>query len=89
MTGAQMIGGPAIAPGGERVAFSVRQRGQTLLYVVQSDGTNAQVIADSLALQGGLAWTPDGQSITSAADDHGVSRLFRVPIDRSPATILV
>ena len=87
--GAQMIGGPAIAPGGERVAFSVRQRGQTLLYVVQSDGTNAQVVADSLALQGGLAWTPDGQSITSAADDHGVPRLFRVPIDRSPATILV
>jgi len=32
------------------------------------------------------AWTPDGQSIISAANDHGVPHLFRVPVDRrSPA----
>jgi Tol biopolymer transport system component len=43
-------------------------------------------VADSLDLQGGPAWAPDGQSITSAADDHGAPRLFRVPVDgRSPA----
>jgi len=43
-------------------------------------------VANSLNLQGAPAWAPDGQSITSAADDHGVPRLFRVPVDgRSPA----
>jgi Tol biopolymer transport system component len=56
------------------------------LYLMQADGTNARIVADSLDLQGAPAWAPDGQSITSAADDHGVPHLFRVPIDgRSPA----
>jgi Tol biopolymer transport system component len=84
--GAQVFGGPAISPDGRDIAFSVRQHGQTLLYVMDADGTNARIVADSLDLQGAPAWAPDGQSITSAADDHGVPRLFRVPVDgRSPA----
>jgi Tol biopolymer transport system component len=84
--GAQVSGGPAIAPDGRYITFSVRQHGQTLLYVMQADGTNARIVADSLDLQGAPAWAPDGQSITSAANDHGVVRLFRVPVDgRSPA----
>jgi Tol biopolymer transport system component len=83
--GARIFGGPAIAPDGRSIAFSVRQHGQTLLYVMQTDGTNARIVADSLDLQGAPAWAPDGQSITSAADDHGVPHLFRVPVDgRSP-----
>jgi hypothetical protein len=64
--------------------MSVRQRGQTFLYSVQVDGAEARIVADSLDLRGSPAWAPDGQSITSAADDHGVPRLFRVPIDGRP-----
>lgn len=82
--GAQIIGGPAIAPNGRQIAFSVQQQRQALLYVMLADGTNARIVADSLDLQGDPAWTPDGQSITSAANDHGVPRLFRVPIDGRP-----
>src|SRR5207249_8802297 len=71
---------------GRYVAFSVRQHGQTLLYVMQADRANARIVTDSLDLQGSPAWAPDGQSITSAVDDHGVPHLFRVPVDgRSPA----
>jgi serine/threonine protein kinase/Tol biopolymer transport system component len=84
--GAQIVGGPAISSDGRNIAFSVRQHGKKLLYVMQADGTNARIVADSLDLQGAPAWTPDGQSITSAADDHGVPHLFRVPVDgRSPS----
>ncbi len=84
--GAQIFGGPAISPDGRYVAFSIRQHGQTLLYVMQADGTNARIVADSLDLQGAPAWAPDGQSIISAAGDHGTPHLFRVQIDgRSPA----
>ncbi len=83
--GAQVIGGPAISPDGRYIAFSVRQHGQTLLYSMQADGTNARIVTDLLDLQGAPAWAPDGQSITSAADDHGVPHLFRVPLEgRSP-----
>jgi len=78
---ARVFGGPAIAPDGQHIAFSVRQHGQTLLYLMQADGTNVRIVADSLNLQGGLAWATDGQSITAAADDHGVPHLFRVPVD--------
>jgi len=84
--GARVLGGPAISSDGRNVAFSVRQRGQTLLYVMQADGTNARIVADSLDLQGAPAWAPDGRSITTSANDHGVPHLMRVPIGgRSPA----
>jgi Tol biopolymer transport system component len=84
--GARIFGGPAISADGRNIAFSVRQHGQTLLYVIQADGTNARIVAGSLDLQGAPAWAPDGQSITAAAIDHGVPHLFRVPIDgQSPA----
>jgi Tol biopolymer transport system component len=83
--GARVFGAPAIAPDGRYIAFSIRQHGQALLYVMQADGTNARIVADSLDLEGAPAWAPDGQSITSAADDHGVPHLVRVPVDgRSP-----
>ncbi len=53
---------------------------------MQADGTNARVAADSLDLRGSPAWTPDGRSIISAANDHGVPHLFRVPVDGRSAT---
>ncbi len=87
--GAQILGAPAIAPDGGLIAFSVRQHGQTFLYVMQADGTNARIVADSLDLQGAPAWSPDGQSIISAADDHGVPHLFRVPLDGRPPALFV
>jgi Tol biopolymer transport system component len=87
--GARVFGGPAISPDGRQVAFSVRRRGQTFLYVMYSDGTNARVVADSLDLQGAPAWAPDGLSITTAADDHGVPHLFRVPLDGRPPSSFI
>jgi Tol biopolymer transport system component len=84
--GARIFGGPAISSDGRYIAFSVRQRGQTLLYVMKDDGTNLRIAADSLKLQGAPAWAPDGQSIVSAAEDYGFPHLFRLPVDgRSPA----
>jgi Tol biopolymer transport system component len=86
---AQILSGPAIARDGRYIAFSVRQRGQALLYVMQADGNKARIVADSLDLQGAPTWAPDGQSITSAANDHGVPHLYRVPIDGRPPTRFV
>jgi Tol biopolymer transport system component len=79
--GARVFGAPAISPDGRYIAFSIQKQGKTLLCVMQADGRNARIVADSLDLLGAPAWAPDGQSITSAADDHGVPHLFRVPLD--------
>ena len=87
--GAQIFGGPAISSDERQIAFSVRQGAQTLLYVMDADGTHARAVSNSLTLQGAPAWAPDGQSITSAADDHGVPHLFQVPLDGHPATPFV
>jgi Tol biopolymer transport system component len=87
--GAQIIGSPGISPDGGQIAFSAHQRSLTLLYVMQADGSNARVVADSLKLEGSPAWAPDRRSITSAANDHGVPHLFRVPIDGGPPTVLL
>ncbi len=87
--GARVFGGPAISRDGQYIAFSVRQNGRTLLYVMQADGSNARIVTDALELQGAPAWAPDGQSITTAADDHGVPHLFRVPLDGHSPALLV
>jgi Tol biopolymer transport system component len=87
--GAQVFGGPAISPDGRSIAFSVRQSGQTLLYVMHADGTNARIVADSLDLQGAPAWAPDGQSITTAVADHGIPHLYRVPVDGGSPVLFV
>jgi|HubBroStandDraft_1064217.scaffolds.fasta_scaffold00243_3 Tol biopolymer transport system component len=87
--GARIFGGPAIAPDGQSIAFSVRQHGQTFLYMMQADGTNARIVTDALDLEGAPAWAPDGRSITSAANDRGVPHLFRVSLDGRPPTVFV
>jgi Tol biopolymer transport system component len=87
--GARVIGGPTSSLDGHDVTFSVSQHGQTLLYAMHSDGTNARVVADSLKLNGAPTWAPDGLSIITAADDHGIPHLVRVPLNGRPSTSFV
>ncbi|HKQ87041.1 MAG TPA: hypothetical protein VJS43_09745 [Candidatus Acidoferrales bacterium] len=87
--GARIFGGPAVSPDGKNVAFSVEEHGETLLYTMKDDGTDARIVTSFLKLEGTPAWAPDGKSITSAADDRGVPHLFRIPVDgSSPATFV-
>ena len=85
--GARIIGGPEIDQDGRRVAFSVEQPGQTLLYVMNVDGTQARVVTASLPLLGSPAWQPGGESITSSASVNGTPRLFRISLDGTVAPL--
>jgi len=82
----RILGAPAIDPDGHRIAFSTRQGGQALLYVMNADGTGATIVARSLEWQGAPAWAPDGRSVTAAALDDGVPHLFSVSLDGRPPT---
>ncbi len=86
---ARVFGGPAISPDGRSVAFAVTQNGKTPLYVMQSDGTGARILTDSLTLQGAPAWASDGQSITAAVVDHNIPHLVRITLDGRHPTPLV
>ena len=74
----RVVGGPALAPDGRRIVFTVRDNGKMLLYMMDNDGSHARVLADSLALQGNPSWTPDGQAIVSAVVHDGEPRLTRI-----------
>jgi Tol biopolymer transport system component len=89
LAGARIIGGPAIAVDGRKLAFSIERSGKSQLYVVNTDGTDARILTESLTLRGSPAWAPDGRSITSAALEGQTPHLFRIPLDGGPATRLL
>jgi Tol biopolymer transport system component len=81
----RVIGGPAIARDGARLAFSARRAdGLTSLLVINSDGTDSRIVATSLELRGAPAWTPDGTGLTVGALVDSVPFLFTVPVDGRP-----
>ena len=86
--GARLIGGPAIAPDGQRIAFSAEERGRTRVYVMNSDGSGLHVLRDSLEPRGAPAWSPDGRSIAVAAMIGGVPSLAKVSANGQTLTSL-
>jgi serine/threonine protein kinase/Tol biopolymer transport system component len=86
---ARIIGGPEIEPGGQRIAFSIEQGSKTVLYVMNADGTGARAVTESLQLEGSPAWTPNGQSITTAANVNGTPQLFSVSLDGSTRPLVM
>jgi Tol biopolymer transport system component len=87
--GARIVGSPAVAHDGRRIAFSTSQNGRSRLLVVNADGTGAREVTASLQLEGAPAWTPDDRAITVAAVVEGTPRLFDVPLDGRPPVPLV
>lgn len=86
---ARIVGAPAIAPDGRRIAFSAEDEGRTRLYLVDSDGAHARMLTDALLLRGSPAWAPDGQSVVAAAVRDGEPRLTRVFLNGDPPAQLV
>jgi Tol biopolymer transport system component len=80
-SGGRIIGGPAIAPEGDRIAFSIEEGGKTRLVIMNADGTGARIIAQALELRGAPAWSPDGRSIVTAVSEGGTPHLARVWLD--------
>ena len=79
----KMIGGPGIAPTDAGSPSRPTSTGRHCCTLIDADGTNARVVNDSLGLRGTPAWTPDGRSITSAADVDGTPHLFNISSGRS------
>jgi len=87
--GAHVVGGPALSRDGRRIAVSIEERGRTRLLAMDEDGTDVQVVDESLDLRGAPAWAPDGQSIVVAASREGVPQLMRIPIHGGAPAALV
>ena len=88
-TRSTIVGGPSIAPDARQIAFVVADGDRTSLFVMDSDGTHARAVSDSLALRGNPAWAPDGKSIVSAVVQGGEPRLMKIPLDGGAPLVLV
>jgi Tol biopolymer transport system component len=84
-----IVGAPAVARDGRHIAFTVADGEQTILYTMDSDGTEVRALARSLHLRGNPAWAPDGRSIVSAVVRDGEPRLMSIFLDNSPPSLLV
>jgi Tol biopolymer transport system component len=84
----RVIDGPALSADGERVAFTVRSRDTTLLYLMNSDGSNVRTLARELDVRGAPAWSPDGKWVAVAALHAGEPRLFKISATGGPAVAL-
>lgn len=81
----RVVGGPAIAADGARIAFSAESARGTRLYLLETNGTGAQPVAPDLDVRGAPAWSPDGRYLlVGAARAGGHPQLFKVPLDGSP-----
>ena len=83
------LGGPAIAPDGQRLAFSAQRRRRTQLYVMNADGTGTRRIAEELDVRGAPAWSPDAKWLAVAANRDGEPRLFKIPVGGGTPVLLV
>jgi Tol biopolymer transport system component len=75
----RVVAESAVAPDG-RLAFVVRRRGVTELYVMNADATGTRRIADGLDLRSAPAWSPDGRWLAvAAANREGMPQVFKIP----------
>ena len=86
---ARIIGGPAIAPDGSRIAFSTEDRGKTALLVVNLDGTALRTVSETVELRGAPVWSPDGRSIVTAASRGESPSLFRISVETGESVRIV
>jgi serine/threonine protein kinase len=85
----RVLAGPAISADGRLIAFTPQKNGRTRLFLMNVDGTEVRELGGSLDFRGAPAWSPDGQSITVAADQGSGPRIFRVPFNGEPPGRLV
>ncbi len=85
----RVLGGPAVARDGTRIAVAAEDDQGTHLHVAHADRSGTQRIATSLRVRGSPAWAPDGKSLTVGADDGDRPGLFRVPLDGTAPTLIV
>jgi dipeptidyl aminopeptidase/acylaminoacyl peptidase len=80
-------GQPAVSPNGRLIAyvgFDERERGyeNSLLYVMNRDGTNARALTPNLdQAVGSPVWSENSNGVFVSYDDHGMRRIAFVTLD--------
>jgi Tol biopolymer transport system component len=76
-----VLASPAPSRDGRRIAIVMRRNGKPRLHVLAADGGELQTLADSVSVQGGASWSPDGKWIVVGGSQAGRGGLFKIPVD--------
>jgi len=71
----------AVSFDGHRVSFVLRRKGRLRLQVETEDGTEPQLLAEDLDVQGAPCWSPDGKWIATGGRNADGDGLFKVPVE--------
>ena len=80
---------PSVSPDGTRICFSWRKQGRAYLSVMNANGTDRRIIAETLEVRSSPAWSPDGKTIAVAATENEGTRLHILPVDGGSPVRLV
>ncbi len=85
----RVVAGPAVEPGGHRVALPAVVGDKARLHVFDPADSTARVLAPELDVRGAPAWSPDGRWIAIAASRGSGTQLFKIPVDGDAPVPLV
>jgi len=71
----------AVSPDGEAVVLLLRKNDGWRLHTLRADGTQLEVLTESVDARGSAAWSPDGRWIVSGGYEEGFEGLFNIPVD--------
>ena len=80
---------PAVSPDGRRVAVVIRNNGKRQMTIMSTDGSGAQLLAQSVQIRGAADWSPDGASLLTGGIDAQGPGLFRIPVNGDSPVRLV
>src|SRR5262245_56445740 len=73
---------PALSPDGSRVAVVLAKDKRRRLAIMSAEGTGLHGLAESIHVQGGADWSPDGAWIVVGGNDDRLGHgLFKVAVD--------
>lgn len=69
------------SPDGSRLAFDATRDGNTEIYVVDVDGSNATRLTENPSEDWAASWSPDGSRIAFASDRTGIAQIWVMPAE--------
>src|SRR5919108_2189748 len=78
---------PAVAPGGDRVAFASNRTGENEIWVADADGSNPQQVTFHRGpVVIAPAWSPDGERLAFSSEVGGNRDIYVIRADGSQST---
>ena len=73
--------GGVFSPDGRRIAMALSGRGDSKIFVADSNGRNPRRLTSMNGLEASPSWSPDGRRLVFTSDAPGRPQLYQAPVD--------